>query len=62
MLLKPNHQTIQLCGIVAGRLISGTVTFSPALRPGVLSELAKFEAQRLLAHLVEEDIRTGRLQ
>ena len=58
---KPTQQTIQLKAIVSGRLIDGTVTFSPAPQPGILTELAKFEARRILTHMVEEEIAAGRL-
>ena len=58
---KPNQLVVHLAGIIGGHLIDGTVTFSPAPEPGVLSELAKFEARRILAAMVEEEIRAGRL-
>jgi hypothetical protein len=58
---KPNQQTIQLSAIIAGHVIDGKVTFSPAPEPGILSELAKFEARRILTAMVEEEIAAGRL-
>ena len=58
---KATQQIIQLSAIVSGHLIGGTVTFSPAPEPGILSELAKFEARRILAAVVEEEIAAGRL-
>ncbi len=58
---KPTQQTIQLRAIVSGRFIDGTVTFSPAPQPGILTELAEFEARRILTHMVEEEIAAGRL-
>ena len=58
---KPTQQTIQLSAIVSGHVIDGKVTFSPAPQPGILSELAKFEARRILTHMVEEEIAAGRL-
>src|SRR5258708_5231495 len=58
---KSNTQIVRLGAIVNGHLIDGTVSFSPAPEPGVLSELAKFEARRILAHMVEEEIAAGRL-
>ena len=39
----------------------GHVAFSPAPQPGVLTELARFEAERVLAHAVREEIAAGRL-
>ena len=56
---KPTQQTIQLSAIVSGHLIDGKVTFSPAPEPGILTELAKFEAERLLAQMVREEIAAG---
>jgi hypothetical protein len=61
MTKKPTQQTIQLSAIVSGHVIDGKVTFSPAPQPGILSELAKFEARRILTHMVEEEIAAGRL-
>jgi hypothetical protein len=58
---KTTHQTIELSAIVSGHVIDGKVTFSPAPQPGILSELAKFEARRILTAMVEEEIRAGRL-
>jgi hypothetical protein len=56
-----NQQIIRLSAIVSGHVIDGTVTFSPAPLPGVFAELAKFEARRILTHIVEEEIAAGRL-
>jgi hypothetical protein len=58
---KLTQQIIQLRAIVSGRFIDGTVTFSPAPQPGIFTELAKFEARRILTHMVEEEIAAGRL-
>ena len=58
---KPTQKTIQLSAIVSGHIIDGTVTFSPAPPPGIFSELAKFEARRILTQMVEEEIAAGRL-
>lgn len=58
---KPTQQTIQLNAIISGHVIDGKVTFSPAPAPGILSELAKFEARRILTAMVEEEIAAGRL-
>ena len=58
---KPNQQIVHLAGIIGGHIIDGTVSFSPAPEPGVFSELAKFEARRILTAMVEEEIRQGRL-
>ena len=61
MSAKPNQQIVQLSAIIAGHVIDGKVTFSPAPKPGILSELAKFEARRILTAMVEEEIAAGRL-
>ena len=58
---KPTQKTFHLSTIVAGHIIDGTVAFSPAPQPGIFTELAKFEAQRILTHLVAEEIEAGRL-
>jgi hypothetical protein len=58
---KPSQKTFRLTTILAGHIIDGTVVFSPAPQPGILTELAKFEAERILAHMVSEDITAGRL-
>jgi hypothetical protein len=59
--LKPNKTTFHLNAIIDGHLIVGSVDFSPAPERGILTELAKFEAERLLTHLVREEIAHGRL-
>jgi hypothetical protein len=61
MNMKPSQKTFRLSAIVAGHIIDGTVAFSPAPQPGIFTELAAFEAQRILAHLVTEEIAAGRL-
>ena len=61
MMRKPNQQTVRLSAIIDGHIIDGTVTFSPAPQPGILSELAEFEARRILTNLVTEEIEAGRL-
>ena len=58
---KPSQKTIRLSAIISGHVVEGMVTFSPAPQPGILSELANFEARRILAHVVEEEISAGRL-
>jgi hypothetical protein len=58
---KPTRKTFRLSTIIAGHVIDGTVAFSPAPQPGIFTELAKFEAHRILAYLVREEIAAGRL-
>lgn len=58
---KSTQQIVRLSAIISGHIIDGTVTFSPAPEPGVLAELAKFEAQRILSDMVSEEIAAGRL-
>ena len=61
MTKKPNEKIFHMISIIDGRVIDGTVKFSPAPLPGVLTELARFEAERMLLHSVEQDITAGRL-
>ena len=61
MAKKPSQKTFRLSTIVAGHIINGTVAFSPAPQPGILTELAAFEAERILAHMITEEITAGRL-
>jgi len=58
---KPTQKTFHLNALVNGHIIAGSVRFSPAPEPGVLTEVARFEAERLLDHLVHEEIQAGRL-
>jgi hypothetical protein len=58
---KSTQQIIRLSTIVSGHIIDGTVTFSPAPQPGVLSELAKFDAERIFTQIVSDEIEAGRL-
>ena len=61
MAKKPTTKTFHLNAIIDGRLVAGKVAFSPAPQPGVLTELAKFEAERILTHMVREEIAAARL-
>jgi hypothetical protein len=61
MVKKPTTKTFRLNAIIDGHLITGKVAFSPAPQPGVLTELARFEAERILAHMVREEISAARL-
>jgi hypothetical protein len=61
MIKKPTQKTFHLNAIIDRRIIRGYVTFSPAPRPGILTELARFEAERVLEQAVKEAITTGRL-
>src|ERR1035438_5186629 len=58
---KPNKKTFHLNALIDGHIISGTVALSPAPQPGIFTELARFEAERVLAHAVREAIAAGRL-
>ena len=58
---KPTRKTFRLTTILGGHIIDGSVMFSPAPQPGILTELAKFEAERILAHMVGEENAAGRL-
>jgi len=61
MATKPNRKIFHVNALVNGRLIAGTVVFSPAPQDGILTELARTEAERLLAELANTDISAGRL-
>lgn len=58
---KPSQKTFRLNTLVNGHLIAGAVRFSPAPEPGILTELARFEAERLLEQMVQEEVKAGRL-
>jgi hypothetical protein len=58
---KSTTQIVRLGAIVNDQMVDGTVTFSPAPQPGILTELARFEAQRIFARMIEEEIQAGRL-
>ena len=57
----PNKKTFRMNAVIDGHLISGFVALSPAPQPGVFTELARFEAERILTHAVREAIAAGRL-
>jgi hypothetical protein len=62
MAKKQTTKTFRLNAIFDGSIIVvGKVSFSPAPHPGILTEVAKFEAQRIFEHQVKEDIASGRL-
>ena len=61
MAKKPNKKTFRLNAIIDGHVISGFVAFSPAPPRGILTELARFEAERVFTHAVREHIAAGRL-
>jgi len=61
MAQKPTKKTFHLNALIDGRFIRGYVAFSPAPEPGVLTEIARFEAERVLEHLVKDAITTGRI-
>lgn len=57
----PTTKIFALTMLIDGNLISGCVSFSPAPEPAIMTELARFEAERILAQLVTEDIATGHI-
>jgi hypothetical protein len=61
MAQRPNKKIFHLNALIDGHLIIGTVRFSPAPQPGIFTELARFEAERMLAQLVREEIARGGL-
>ena len=58
---KATQKTFHLNTLVNGHLIAGTVRFSPAPSGGIFTELGRFEAERLLARVLKEEIRARRL-
>ena len=58
---KQTKKTFRLNTVIDGRLISGFVSFSPAPRPGILTEIARLDAERILEDMVREKIASGRL-
>ena len=61
MSTKPRETVFTLNTIIDGHIIRGEVCFVPAPEPGVMTELARFEAERLLAQIVRQEITDGRL-
>jgi hypothetical protein len=58
---KQTRKIFHLSAIIAGRLISGYVAFSPAPEPGILTEIARLDAKRILQEAVQSEIASGRL-
>jgi len=58
---KTRAKTFTLNALIDGHVIRGQVSVSPAPEPGVMTELARFEAERALAHAVRDAIKAGRL-
>jgi hypothetical protein len=61
MLTKSTKKIFRLSTIIDGHIVSGRVAFSPAPEPGIFTELARFEAERILVEMVREEIAAGRL-
>jgi hypothetical protein len=58
---KQTQKTFHLNAVIDGRLISGFVSFSPAPSRGILTEIARLDAERILEDTVRQDIAAGRL-
>lgn len=58
---KQTKKTFNLNAVIDGRIISGFVSFSPAPQPGILTEIARLDAERILADMVRQDITARRL-
>jgi hypothetical protein len=58
---RQTAKTFHLNTVIGDRLITAVVSFSPAPPEGVLTEIARLDAERLLAACVSEDIVGGRL-
>jgi hypothetical protein len=61
MIKKLNQKTFRLNALINGHVIAGAVRFSPAPEPGILTEIARLDAQRILERAVLEEIQAGRL-
>ena len=61
MSTKPKGKTFTLNTIIDGHIIRGQVRFSPAPEPGIMTEIARLDAERLLAQVVRDEIADGRL-
>ena len=61
MVKKPTQKLFHLEAIIGDHVIAGSVAFSPAPPSGILTEVARFEAERILAHMLREEIASGRL-
>jgi len=58
---KPREKVFTLNALIDGNIIRGKVSFSPAPESGIMTEIARLEAERLLAQMVREEISDGRL-
>jgi hypothetical protein len=58
---KPTSKIFRLNAIIAGHIVAGKVAISPAPESGILTEVARLDAERLLRHIVGEDIAAGRI-
>ena len=56
MNMKPTTKVFTLNTIIAGNFVRGSVSFSPAPEPGIMTELARFEAERILSAMVRDDL------
>lgn len=61
MTKRPNQKTFRLNALINGHVIAGAVRFSPAPEPGILTEIARLDAQHILERAVLEEIEAGRL-
>jgi hypothetical protein len=61
MSTKPKEKIFTLNTIIDGHIIRGRVRFSPAPEPGIMTEIARLDAERLLAQVVRDEIADGRL-
>ncbi len=53
---KAKPKVFHLNAILDGHLVAGRVAFSPPPEPGIMTEIARFEAERMIAALVEDTI------
>jgi hypothetical protein len=55
------QKTFHLNTVVDGKVIAGFVSFSPAPKSGILTEVARLDAERIFADMVSEDLAAGRI-
>jgi len=61
MIKKPTQKVFYFEAVIGQHAVAGSVSFSPAPPSGILTELARFEAERILEHMLCEEISAGRL-
>lgn len=53
---KTIEKTFGLNAVINGHLVAGFVSISPAPQPGILTEVARLDAERIFAETVRADL------